>query len=101
MKHCILYLCVLLISPVHAQPNRAGTSVGSATFSVSFPAAQSGQPLDGRILLILAKTDKTEPRQQVSDAVETAQLFGVDVNALRPGQAAVVDASAFGYPKRS
>ena len=50
---------------------------------------------------MLAKTNKTEPRLQVSDAVETAQLFGVDVNGLQPGQAATVDASAFGYPKSS
>ncbi len=71
------------------------------TFSVSFPASQSKTPLDGRVLLMLAKTDKSEPRFQVSDGVETAQLFGVDVNGLKPGQAATVDASAFGYPRQS
>ena len=89
-----VFWCVF--TSVNAQP-----TAGPVTFRVSFPAAQSSQPLDGRVLLILAKTDKTEPRQQVSDAVETAQLFGVDVNGLRPGQATVVDARAFGYPKRS
>ncbi|RYC70818.1 hypothetical protein [Spirosoma sordidisoli] len=71
------------------------------TFSVSFPTSQSQQPLDGRVLLILAKAASPEPRQQVSDAVETAQLFGVDVNGLKPGQGALVDATVFGYPKRS
>lgn len=71
------------------------------TFSVSFPASQSKTPLDGRVLLILAKNNKTEPRLQVGDAVETAQVFGVDVNELKPGQAAMVDASVFGYPKPS
>ena len=75
-------------------------------FSVSFPASQSQQPLDGRLLLILARTNAPEPRQQVSDAVETAQVFGLDVNDLKPGQPATVDATergptAFGYPKRS
>ena len=77
------------------------TSVYAQTFSVSFPTSQSKTPLDGRVLLMLAKTDKSEPRFQVSDAVETAQLFGVDVDALKPGQATTVDASAFGYPKAS
>ncbi|QJW90280.1 hypothetical protein HNV11_13290 [Spirosoma taeanense] len=86
-----LVLICLLPSIVRAQ----------TTFSVSFPASQSGQPLDGRVLLIIAKTDKTEPRLQVSDAVETAQIFGVDVNGLKPGQAALIDASVFGYPERS
>jgi len=76
-------------------------ATAQTTFSVSFPTAQSQQPLDGRVLLILARTASPEPRQQVSDAVETAQLFGVDVNGLKPGQGALVDATVFGYPKRS
>lgn len=92
----LILLLGLLSAGVHAQPN-----AGPTTFSVSFPNTQSRAALDGRILLILAKTNKPEPRSQVSDAVETAQLFGLDVNGLQPGQAAVVDASAFGYPKRS
>ena len=92
MKRLLLTLpAVLLCANVYAQ----------STFSVSFPASQSKTALDGRVLLMLAKTDKTEPRQQVGDAVETAQVFGVDVNGLKPGQAAMVDASAFGYPKES
>ncbi len=92
----LLFVFSCVLTSASAQP-----TAGPVTFRVSFPAAQNAQPLDGRVLLILAKTDKTEPRQQVSDAVETAQLFGVDVNGLRPGQTAVVDASVFGYPKRS
>ncbi len=76
-------------------------NVQAQTFSVSFAASQSKTPLDGRVLLMLAKTDKSEPRFQVSDAVETAQLFGVDANNLKPGQAVVVDGNAFGYPKQS
>jgi hypothetical protein len=92
MKYQLLILLGLLSIAARSQ---------SPTFSVTFPTSQSTKPLDGRVLLILAKTDKPEPRSQVSDAVETAQLFGVDVNAIKPGQAATVDASAFGYPKRS
>ena len=94
-------LASLLWANVYAQPSVGPASVGPVTFSVSFPATQSKQPLDGRVLLILAKTDKTEPRLQVSDAVETAQVFGMDVNGLKPGQPAIVDASAFGYPQES
>ena len=109
----LLFLC-LLATTLHtvAQPIRSGRNTGAApagpaTFSISFPAQQTqpggpvSQLLDGRVLLIVARTDKTEPRQQVSDAVETAQLFGVDVNGLKPGQVATVDAAVFGYPKKS
>lgn len=91
MKHRLLALLVLFTITAQAQ----------TTFSVSFPASQSKTPLDGRVLLILAKTDKPEPRSQVSDAVETAQLFGIDVNGLQPGQAATIDARVLGYPKHS
>jgi hypothetical protein len=34
----------------------------------------------------------------VSDAVTTAQVFGVDVDGWRAGSAQVVDAKAYGYP---
>ncbi|WP_460907344.1 alpha/beta hydrolase [Spirosoma areae] len=91
MKYLLLLLLNLCITASFAQ----------TTFSVSFPTSQSQQPLDGRVLLILAKTNIPEPRSQVGDGVETAQLFGVDVEGLKPGQSATVDASAFGYPKRS
>ncbi len=95
MKYRLLLLAGLLTSVAHAQ-----------NFSVSFPATQSKTALDGRVLLILAKNNKPgltspEPRTQVSDGVETAQLFGVDVNGLKPNQVATVDASVFGYPKQS
>src|SRR6185295_9374430 len=33
--------------------------------------------------------------------LNTQQVFGVDVDSLKPGAEAVVDASAFGYPLRS
>ena len=98
----LLLLCLLACTlSTTAQPNRPVAPAGLIAFSISFPASQSKTALDGRVLLVLAKTDKTEPRQQVSDAVETAQVFGVDVNGLKPGQLAVVDAAVFGYPKRS
>ncbi|WP_420146526.1 hypothetical protein [Spirosoma sp.] len=91
MKYVLLLILGVLTNVAYAQ----------TTFSVTFPATKSAQPLDGRILLILAKTAKIEPRQQVSDAVETAQIFGVDINELKPGQPATFDASVFGYPKKS
>ena len=101
MKQVLFTVLMLFVTVVCAQPNRPSTQVGSATFSISFPTSISNKAHDGRILLILAKSNSPEPRQQVSDAVETAQLFGVDVNGLKPGQVATVNATAFGYPQRS
>jgi hypothetical protein len=70
-------------------------------FAVSFPAERSAAPLDGRLLLLLATNDETEPRFQISDGPATQLVFGIDVDGLKPGAEAILDASAFGYPVRS
>ncbi|HEY4906277.1 MAG TPA: hypothetical protein VIH74_02415 [Candidatus Acidoferrum sp.] len=69
-------------------------------FSVSFPKERSAQPLDGRLLLILSNDPSEEPRMQISLAPRTQMIFGIDVDALAPGQSATIDDSAFGYPVR-
>ncbi|HEY6346853.1 MAG TPA: alpha/beta hydrolase-fold protein [Bryobacteraceae bacterium] len=70
-------------------------------FQIAFPAERSAAPLDGRLLLLLSTDASAEPRMQVDDTLKTELVFGLDVDALRPGQAATIDASAFGYPVRS
>ena len=50
-------------------------------------------------MLLKLSTDSTaEPRFQIEDADRTQQIFGVDVEGLRPGTEAVVDAGVLGYP---
>src|SRR5688500_16247285 len=67
-------------------------------FHISFPAARSSQPLDGRLLLILSADSTSEPRFQVSDAASTAQIFGVNVDGWKPATLAAIDSRVFGYP---
>ena len=74
----------------------------AGSFSISFPAARSAAPLDGRLILLLS-TDKTaEPRTLVdADALlKTPAVFGMNVQGLKPGQAVTVDDKAFGWPVR-
>jgi hypothetical protein len=73
----------------------------SLRFAVTFPRERSAQPIDGRLLVLISTDTADEPRFQVSDAVNTAQVFGIDVEGWRPGETRVVDATAFGYPRRS
>ena len=47
------------------------------------------------------QTIPREPRFQINEDLNTQQVFGIDVEGLKPGQEAIVDASAFGYPVRS
>ena len=75
----------------------------SPSFTISFPAAMSAQPLDGHITLLIAKGAVAEPRSLLSEdePLKSPYLFGLTVDHLAPGKAAIVDASAFGWPARS
>jgi hypothetical protein len=71
-------------------------------FSVTLSKERATAPLDGRLLVILAPSDKSEPRFQIDpDSPATAAVFGVDVDGWRPGSSETVDAKAFGFPTRS
>jgi hypothetical protein len=71
------------------------------SFAVSFPETSSKDSLDGRVLLLLSTDNSREPRFQISEDLNTQQVFGIDVNGLKPGQEAIVDAGTFGYPRKS
>jgi len=82
---------------------QAGRIPGGAalSFEISFPGEQSAEPLDGRILLMLSTDEQGEPRFQIGDDPDTQQIFGIDVDGLKPGEPAVVDGSTFGYPLKT
>jgi hypothetical protein len=68
-------------------------------FEVSFPASLTDKPIDGRIMLGIAKDEKPEPRNQLrEEEAKSAQFFGLDVDALAPGASAIIDATTLGYP---
>jgi hypothetical protein len=83
----------LLTSPLQQAQNP-----NAQQFAVTFPAAASAAPLDGRLLLLLSKSDAKEPREQVTANEKCAQLFGIDVDGWRAGTPAVFDGQVFGYP---
>ncbi len=94
-------LCLFLLG-IAAQPAGSSPAPGnSVQFSISFPKERRAQPLDGRVLLLLSTDPSAEPRMQISNIYPRTQIvFGVDVDGLAPGQAAVVGENAFGYPIR-
>lgn len=91
MKHIALVLTALLF-PVAAV---------AQSFTVSFPKEASAQALDGRLLLLLSTDPSDEPRNQINDTPRSQMVFGLTVDGWKPGEPAVVDASAWGYPIRS
>jgi hypothetical protein len=70
-------------------------------FSISFTKELSDQAQDGRLLLLLSKDDKEEPRFQMGDGLNTQLIFGVDVEGMKPGDKIVIDDGAFGFPIRN
>ncbi len=66
---------------------------------VSYPAGLGAGPFDGRVLLLLSRDDRAEPRFQISDtSLDSQQVFGVDVLEWKPGQKATFTADVLGYP---
>ena len=66
-------------------------------FAVIVDPATRSAPLTGRLVVVLSKLAQPEPRMLI--APQNAALFAVDLDQLRAGQPAVVDAkSALGYP---
>jgi hypothetical protein len=82
---------------------QAGTAkAASPRFEISFPKEMSGTPLDGHVLLLISNNPEKEPRFQISYMTpDSQQMFGVDVDGLVPGAAAVIDSATLGYPAES
>ena len=73
-------------------------SASAQTFRVSIDPSLKESALDGRLMLLLSKTNKAEPRFLISDAATTQLVFGIDVEGWKPGTTQLVDVQAIGYP---
>ena len=96
-------LAAILGTGTHAaKANDSGKAKG-IQIRVSFGPELSKKPLDGRLLVMLSTdlTAKDEPRFQISESPTTQQIFGVDVDGMQPGQEALIDGTASGYPLES
>ncbi|WP_426169417.1 hypothetical protein [Sandarakinorhabdus sp. DWP1-3-1] len=60
-----------------------------------------GQPqpaYDGRVLVVLTKDGRSEPRFQANRSDTSAQVFGVDAVAMQAGQSVTIGGETTGYP---
>lgn len=77
----------------------AQRAVSGPRFTISFPAAAHPGPITGRVYVAISKTNDRTPIQQTDTT--GVPLFGVNIDQLAPGTAAVIDASVVGYPVKS
>ena len=87
---CGLASTAAWMNELHAQPAALQVRV-----ELSSP---SPTPLDGRLLVMLARDGSREPRFQISDGPNGQQIFGIDVENWTGATPLVVDATAIGFP---
>ncbi len=67
-------------------------------FDISFPASAHTGRISGRVFIVISRDSVPEPRFSAGSFTQITPFFGADVASLAPGQSAVIDASAGGYP---
>lgn len=98
-KSGIVLLLFFFLAPVYFSCTNEQNS--KLRFDISFTQTVSKDPIDGRVLLMIANNNQTEPRFQISDGPKAQLIFGIDVDGLKPNESAVIDAGVFGYPLSS
>ncbi len=73
----------------------------SLRFEISFPASVHATPMTGRAFIMITRKKEPEPRLQAGSWGDAPPFFGADVEALKPAEVAVIDASTPGHPLRS
>jgi hypothetical protein len=67
------------------------------SISVEFPSNLGGEQ-DGRLMVMFANNDKSEPRFQINPSANGQIIFGKDVTDWKPGTAEIIDNAILGYP---
>jgi len=83
-----------MIFPAQAAAQKAGLK-----FEITVPQSVRSEPVTGRIFVMISRTDRREPRFQVGRT--GVPFFGVDVENLKPGKAAVINGTTLGSPVES
>src|SRR5450432_197072 len=94
-------LVVCAICAVAPSGTLRGDQPSPLRFELSFPASVRSEPADGRVFVIITRKADPEPRLQFGKPggqYGSMPFFGENVDALAPGQHAVVDGRSEGYP---
>ena len=91
-------VCLISLNSVSLQAQKSAKS-SKLTFNISIPDSLCPEEVTGRMFVIIAKTDRREPRFQVGRT--GTPFWGVDVEGLKAGEQAVIDANEIGSPLES
>jgi enterochelin esterase-like enzyme len=80
----------------------AASSLAAApAFQFRLAAGLRAAPVDGRLILVVSRNLQGEPRFQVTYGLPTQQVFGLDVDGWKPGDAVEMRGSTPGAPLRT
>ena len=91
-------MLLLLVTVLGAAKLGEAAASSSPRFEVSFPASVHARPVTGHILVIIGRDAGSEPRMQLGRPGDAAAVFGVDVDKLKPGTPAEIDARSPSSP---
>ena len=83
---------------VGVDPRREGSGL---IFAVTWEEGLESGPLDGRLLVVVARDSSPEPRFRVEAGPDGQQIFGVDVEGWRAGTPVELTDTVFGFPLSS
>jgi hypothetical protein len=92
VRHSCAVLAALLLVSTATQAQR---------IEVALDPSVARAPVTGRVFVFLSQNANREPRVQAGSYGGSVPFFGVDVEELKPGATAVVDAKTLGFPHES
>ena len=93
-----LLLCLFPLSVFGTSFVAAQSAEELPEFSIRFSDDLTSDAQDGRLLLMLATHDGSEPRFLVSNGLNTQLIFGRNVSDMNAGDSVVIDNSHIGFP---
>lgn len=94
MKNYFLFVAVICMAS--CQSNKEVST--PVAVSISFSDAVGTEKMDGRLLLMLANNDKSEPRFQINDGLTAQLIYGKNVDGMSPNDKVVFNEEDFGFP---
>ena len=91
------HLAIIIILTLLSCTNQQEPSYdGQISFEIAFSAEVHSGPITGRAYVMISRTDDREPRLQIGR--NGTPFFGVDIEQLERGEAAIIDDAVLGSP---
>ncbi|MFN0111008.1 MAG: alpha/beta hydrolase-fold protein [Blastocatellia bacterium] len=100
-KRSLLIVAAIAVCLSLLLARSAQTATAETKFEISFPASLNGEPITGRVFVMISKNNRVEPRLQAGSYQASVPFYGEDVNALKPGANVVIDSSTLGHQVES